>query len=59
MEKVIPTIEKCKKCENYINWEYSFDLEQPDVPCESCRPQGQSHNIDFKNCPLLISKQEV
>jgi len=52
MEDKIPTMEDCKKCEHYIEWECEFGEDLQPYPCASCRSQGQSYDINFENCPL-------
>ena len=46
---------KSKKCEWYVEWQYTFDESLPPYPCKSCRLAGQSHNIfDYpKNCAFI------
>ena len=46
--------EYCKSmnCDHYIEWDY--DCGEGNVPCTSCKLQGQSHDIleIADNCPL-------
>ena len=37
---------KGKNCEQFIEWDYSFDEECAPYPCESCRLVGQSYTVD-------------
>lgn len=51
-----------KNCENYIEWEYSFDSQSQLYPCISCTLIGQSYDITEypPNCKFLpeIKKYE-
>ena len=44
---------KSKKCEYYIEWSYYVDNKIGEVPCFSCKLQGQWHQIEdiAENCP--------
>jgi len=43
-----------KKCNYYIEWDYSFDPDAQPYPCTSCKLVGESHNIDIvpDDCPF-------
>ena len=49
-----------KKCEQYVDWQYTNDEHSRPIDCTSCKLVGQSHNITEvpKDCVFLKEIKE-